>query len=55
MKQKIYHFHLLRIVERFLNKLIQKEKTYWNLNLPNQEKHFLSDHKYQIKDPGRFG
>ena len=41
MKQKIYYFHLLKIVKRFLNKLIGKQNKHYKLNLHNQNRFFL--------------
>ena len=35
-----------------MNKLIEKQKKRWNLNLPNQEKRFLSNHHFKLKEIG---
>ena len=37
--------------ETFMNKIMEKLKEYWNLNLPNQEKHFPSNLLSQLKAP----
>ena len=51
-EKEIYYFQLVKIVKRFLYKLIEKQKKHCNLNLTNPEKHFLSIHQFQKKDPG---
>ena len=43
---------VIKIVKRLLNKLLEKQKKHWNLNLAKQEKHFISIHQAQLKDPG---
>ena len=50
-------FSITKNCEGLLNKLIGNYKKHWNLNLPDQVKHFLSNHQSQLKDNGinKFG
>ena len=40
VKQKIFYYQLLKIVERLLSKGIEKQMKHWNSNLANKEECF---------------
>ena len=43
---------ITKFVKHLLNKLIENQKKHWNLNLPNQEKHFISIHQLTVEKIG---
>ena len=52
MKQEKYYFHFFKTLKHLLIKLIRGRKKKQNLSLPDQEKHFRSNHQPQLKDLG---
>ena len=42
---EFYYYPLVKIVKRLFTKPIKKQRKHWNLNLPNQEKYFISIHQ----------